>query len=53
MKLKQILGWAFLVFLAYYLLTQPAAAGHTAHSLLGDLKSAGNSVATFFNSVSS
>jgi hypothetical protein len=51
MKLKQILSWAAIAFVAFYLLTQPASAGHFVHSVLDGLRSAGNSVATFFNSI--
>lgn len=51
MRIKSLLGWAVIAFLAFYLLTQPVGAGHLAHSLLDGLKSAGNSLATFFNSI--
>ncbi len=51
MKIKQILGWAAIAFLAFYLVTQPAAAGHAVHNILDGLKSAGNSLATFFQSI--
>ena len=51
MNLKQILGWAAVAFLAFYLLTQPAAAGHVVHGIIDSLRAAGNSVATFFNSI--
>jgi hypothetical protein len=51
MKLKQILSWAAIAFVAFYLVTQPAAAGHFVHTILDGLKSAGNSLATFFNSI--
>jgi hypothetical protein len=51
MKLKSVLTWAIVIFIAFYLVTQPTAAGHTVHNLLSGLKSAGNSLATFFNSL--
>ena len=51
MKLKQILSWAAIAFVAFYLVTQPTAAGHLVHNILDGLKSAGNSLATFFNSI--
>jgi hypothetical protein len=51
MKLKPIITWAIVIFIAFYLVTQPAAAGHAVHNLLNGLKSAGNSIATFFNSL--
>jgi hypothetical protein len=48
-KLKSLLGWAVVAFLAYYLLSDPVGAAHSAHGLLSDLKGAGNSLATFTN----
>lgn len=51
MKLRQILGWAAVAFLAFYLLTQPAAAGHVVHNILEGLRGAGNSIANFFNNI--
>ena len=51
MKLKPIVTWAIVIFIGFYLVTQPAAAGHTVHNILSGLKSAGNSLATFFNSL--
>ena len=51
MKLKPILTWAIVIFIAFYLVTQPAAAGHAVHNLLSGLKSAGNSISVFFNSL--
>lgn len=53
MNLKKLLGWAVVIFIAYYVLTDPTAAGGTAHHLINDLKGAGNSLASFFNSVQS
>jgi hypothetical protein len=49
--LKKVLGWAVVAFLAFYLVTQPVAAGHTAHSILDGLKTAATSLGTFFKSV--
>lgn len=51
MKLKPIITWAIVIFLAYYLVTQPTGAGHFIHSILNGLKSAGSSLATFLNSI--
>jgi hypothetical protein len=51
MNIKQILSWAAIAFVAFYLVTQPASAGHFVHSILDGLKTAGNSLATFFNSI--
>jgi hypothetical protein len=51
MPVKKIVTWAAVIFIAYYLVTQPTGAGHAVGSLLNGLKSAGNSLATFFNSL--
>jgi hypothetical protein len=51
MQLKKVLGWAVVVFLAWYLFTQPVAAGNAVHNLLGLLQQAGSSIATFLNSL--
>ena len=51
MQIKKIAGWAVVVFLAWYLFTQPAAAGNAVHNLLGLLQQAGSSSATFLNSL--
>jgi hypothetical protein len=51
MNAKKVITWAVVIFIAYYLVTKPTAAGHTMHNLLNGLKSAGNSLATFFSSL--
>jgi len=51
MNLKTIAGWAVLVFLGWYIFTQPQAAGAAAHSLLSALQQAGQSIASFLNSL--
>ena len=51
MKLKPVITWAIVIFVAFYLVTQPTAAGHAVHNILSGLESAGNSLATFFNSL--
>lgn len=51
MQIKKVVGWAIVVFLAYYLVTKPHAAGHAVQNLFGLLKSAGDSLATFFSSL--
>jgi hypothetical protein len=44
---KKIITWAIVIFVAFYLLTQP----HAIHSLVNLLKNAGNSLAAFVNSL--
>jgi hypothetical protein len=51
MQIKKIVQWAVVIFLVWYLITQPAAAGAAVHNLLNLLKQAGTSVATFLNSL--
>ncbi len=51
MPAKKIITWAVVVFLIYYLVTQPQGAGHAIGSILGWLKNAGSSLATFLNSI--
>ena len=51
MQIKKVAGWAVVVFLAWYLFTQPATAGNAVHNLLGLLQQAGSSIATFLNSL--
>ena len=51
LKIRQIITWAIVVFLALYLLTQPAATAQVVHDFLNGLKSAGNSLANFVNSL--
>ncbi len=41
--MKKVLGWAVVAFIAFYIVTQPAAAGHATHNLLDGLKTAATS----------
>lgn len=51
MQAKKIIGWAVVVFIAYYLLTKPTGAANAVHNLFNLLKAAGSSIATFLNSL--
>ena len=51
MKPKKILTWVAIAFVAYYLLSSPAGAAHVVHSAVNGLHNAGNSLATFVNSL--
>jgi len=46
MGLKKVAGWAVVLFLAWYLFTQPAATGDAVHNLLNMAQQAGQSIAT-------
>jgi hypothetical protein len=50
-KIKTLLTWAFIIFIVYYLATQPVGAAHSVHSIFNGLRSAGNSLSTFVNSL--
>jgi hypothetical protein len=51
MNAKKIAGWAVVVFLVWYLITNPTGAAHAMTRLMHFLKQVGNSIATFFNSL--
>ena len=51
MSLKKLLTWAIVIFIIFYLATQPVAAAHAVHTAFNGLKHIGNSLATFFNSL--
>jgi hypothetical protein len=51
MNLKKVLTWALVIFIVYYLATQPVGAAHALHSAFNGLHSAGNSLSTFVNSL--
>ena len=51
MQLKKVLGWAVVVFLAWYLFTQPQAAGNTVTQPFERSQEAGNSIVTFLHSL--
>ena len=47
MPIKQIVTWAVVIFLAYYLIVRPSGAAHAVGNLFALLKHAGNAVASF------
>ena len=51
MNAKKIAGWVVVIFLAWYLITNPTGAAHAMTNLMHLLKQVGNSIATFFNSL--
>lgn len=51
MNLKKILTWAIVLFIVYYLATQPVGAAHVLHNAYNGLHQAGNSLSTFVNSL--
>ena len=51
MTLKKLGTWAVIIFIAYYLFSNPTGAAHFTHNLLDLIKQAGSSLATFLNSL--
>jgi hypothetical protein len=49
--LKKIITWAIVIFIVYYLATQPTGAAHFVRSVFTWLQSAGKSLSTFVNSL--
>jgi hypothetical protein len=51
MSLKKILGWAVVIFIAYYLFTSPTGAAGVMRGVFHLLAEAGHSLATFLSSL--
>jgi len=49
--MKKLLTWAAILFVAFYLLTQPGSSGHLLSSGFHGLHSAGSSLARFVQSI--
>jgi hypothetical protein len=49
--LKKIITWAIVLFVVFYIATQPAGAAGFVHSAYNGLHSAANSMARFVNSL--
>jgi hypothetical protein len=45
--LRKVLMWALVIFIIYYLATNPTGAAHALHDAFNGLKSAGNSMSRF------
>ncbi len=50
--LKKTIMWLAVIFVVFYLVTEPASAGHLITSAFHGLGDAGRSLATFVNSLS-
>jgi len=49
--LRKIITWAIVIFIVYYLATDPSGAASALHHAFNGLKSAGNSMSRFVNSL--
>ncbi len=47
--LRKVIAWALVIFIVYYLATDPSGAAHALQSAFNGLKSAGNSMSRFVN----
>jgi hypothetical protein len=47
--LRKVITWAIVIFIIYYLATDPTGAAHALQSAFNGLRSAGNSMARFVN----
>jgi hypothetical protein len=48
---RKVLTWGGIAFVVYYLATNPGGAAHFVDGVINWLKSAGNSFASFLNSI--
>jgi hypothetical protein len=51
MSWKKVLGWLVVIFLVWFLITNPTGAAAAVTNLLNALRGIGNSLATFFTSL--
>jgi hypothetical protein len=51
MNVKKIVQWTIVIFIAYYLFTQPTGAANVVHNIFTLIGDAGHSLATFLNSL--
>ncbi len=49
--LKKVITWAIVIFIVYYLATEPTSAANFVHNIWNGLKTAAGSMATFVNSL--
>ena len=50
--MKKIITWGAIIFVVFYLVTQPTSAGHLINSAFHGLRDAGQSLARFVSSLS-
>ena len=47
--LRKVIAWAIVLFVVYYLATNPTGAAHALHQAFNGLKRAGDSMSRFVN----
>lgn len=50
--MKKVLSWGALIFVVFYLITEPTSSGHIISSAFNGLRDVGNSLASFVHSIS-
>jgi hypothetical protein len=50
-KLKQVLGWAAIAFILFYLIKQPVGAAHVVHNIGNFLSSVAHGISNFLTSL--
>lgn len=50
--MKKVLTWGALIFVVFYLITEPTSSGHIINSAFNGLRDVGNSLASFVHSIS-
>ena len=51
MNLKRIVGFVVVIFVLFWIISQPSSAGGTVNNVLGNLRDAGQSIVTFIRQV--
>lgn len=49
--LKKVITWGIVIFVIYYLISDPHGAGNVVHSAFAGMKSAGRSLTSFWGSL--
>ncbi|MBO0833284.1 MAG: hypothetical protein J2P28_25540 [Actinobacteria bacterium] len=49
--MRKVITWALVIFVIYYLATNPSGAAHALQQALNGLRSAGDSMARFVNTL--
>lgn len=50
-NLKKLVGFVVVIFLLFFIISQPDRAGSSVNGVLGNLREAGNSLATFITNI--